>query len=169
MKEGGYKGETIVILHPTDLKSLTPLGPVTAQTLRKIGMTVDLQAMDWASVISRRSKKDPPAQGGWHILHTFWVNADILNPINNAGMNASGDGAWFGWPKDDEIETLRKSFAKETDPAKQKQIVDALTKRAFDVGLYAPIGQFQWPYAYRNSLVGILDGPAPVFWNVEKK
>jgi len=169
LKEGGYKGETIVILHPTDLKSLTPLGPVTAQTLRKIGMNVDLQAMDWASVISRRAKKDPAAQGGWHILHTFWVNADILNPINNAGINASGDGAWFGWPKDDEIETLRKAFAKETDPAKQKQIVDALTKRAFDVGLYAPIGQFQWPYAYRNTVVGVLDGPAPVFWNIEKK
>ena len=168
LKEGGYKGETIVILHPTDLKSLTPFGPVTAQTLRKIGMNVDLQAMDWATVLSRRAKKDPPAQGGWNIMHTWWVNADLLNPINNAGINSSGNG-WFGWPKDDEIETLRKAFAKETDPVKQKRIVDALTKRAYEVAIYVPTGQFQWPYAYRSNITGVLDGPAPVFWNVEKK
>jgi peptide/nickel transport system substrate-binding protein len=136
--EGGYKGEPVVILHPTDLKSLTPLGPITAQTLRKIGMNVDLQAMDWASVISRRAKTEPPAQGGWNILHTFWVNADLLNPITNAGIGAAGAKSWFGWPDDPEIEKLRGDFARETDPAKQKQIVEALTRRAFEKVIYVP-------------------------------
>jgi peptide/nickel transport system substrate-binding protein len=170
LQEGGYKGETIVILHPTDLKALAPLGPITAQALRKIGMKVDLVAMDWASVVARRAKMEPPEQGGWHILHTFWVNADLLNPLNNAGISGKGRaGAWFGWSEDAEIEKLRVDFSRATDAAQQKAIVDAITKRAFDKVMYVPTGQFQWPYAYRSNLVGILDGPAPVFWNVEKK
>ncbi len=169
LKEGGYKGERIVVMSPEDLKSLQPLAPVTVQALRRIGMNVDFHATTWANVVARRAKKDPVDQGGWHIFHTFWVNADLLNPISNAGANAGGDKAWFGWPKDDEIEKLRDQFAKETDAAKQKAIAHAIHKRAYDVVLYVPTGQFYWPYVYRNNLVGVLDGPAQVFWNVEKK
>jgi peptide/nickel transport system substrate-binding protein len=85
-------------------------------------------------------------------------------------MNAKGrKGAWFGWPDDAEIEKLRAAFIKEGDPAKQKAISDAITKRAFELVMYVPIGQMQFPAAYRKSLSGMLDGPVPVFWNVEKK
>ncbi len=170
LKEGGYKGEEILILHPTDLKSITPYGPVTEQALKKIGMNVKLLAMDWASVVARRAKMDPPAQGGWHIFHTFWVGADLLNPITNAGLNAKGkNGGIFGWAEDAEVERLKGEFLKETDAAKRKAIVDAISKRAFEVVLYVPLGQLQFPAAYRKSLTGVLDGPVPVFWNVEKK
>ncbi len=170
LKEGGYKGEEIIIMHPTDLKAITPYGPVTEQVLKKIGMNTKLLAMDWASVVARRAKKDPPAQGGWHIFHTFWVGADLLNPVTNAGMNAKGThGGWFGWPEDAQIEKMRADFIKETDPAKQKAIAEAITKRAFELVMYVPIGQMQFPAAYRKSLTGVLDGPVPVFWNVEKK
>jgi peptide/nickel transport system substrate-binding protein len=170
LKEGGYKGEKIVILHPTDLKALTPFGPVTEQVLKRIGMNVDLQAMDWASVVARRAKMDPPEQGGWHIFHTFWVGADLLNPINNAGMNAKGkNGGFFGWAEDPEIERMKGEFLKATDPAKQKELAVAITRRAFEVVMYVPLGQMQFPAAYRKSLSGVLEGPVPVFWNIEKK
>jgi peptide/nickel transport system substrate-binding protein len=64
---------------------------------------------------------------------------------------------------------MRADFVKETDPAKQKAIADAISKRAFELVMYVPIGQMQFPAAYRKSLTGVLDGPVPVFWNVEKK
>ncbi len=41
-------------------------------------------------------------------------------------LNASCDKATFGWPCDAEIEKLRDAFAKETDPAKQKAIAEAV-------------------------------------------
>jgi len=47
---------------------------------------VDLQAMDWNTVVSRRAKKDPPAQGGWNIFCTAWVAPDIWNPLANAAV-----------------------------------------------------------------------------------
>ena len=69
--------------------------------LRKAGFNVDMQSMDWQTVVARRAKKEPPSQGGWNIFLTSWVSADILNPIGTGFLNASCDKAMFGWPCDD--------------------------------------------------------------------
>ena len=87
-----------------------------------------MQSMDWQTLVARRVKKDPPDKGGWHAFLTSWVAADILNPVMAGFFNASCDKAMFGWPCDETIEKLRDQFAKETDPAKQKQIVEDLQK-----------------------------------------
>ncbi|TDR89192.1 ABC transporter substrate-binding protein [Enterovirga rhinocerotis] len=169
LKEGGYDGKPIVIMQPTDLAIVAPLAPVTAQALRKIGMNVDLQSMDWQTLVGRRAKQDPVAQGGWNIFHTTWVNVDMINPIANIGMNAKGKvGGWFGWPDVPEIEKLRDAYARELDPAKQKQIAADVQKLAFELGMYYPTGMYRSPIASKG-LTGIVHGAAPVFWNIEKK
>jgi peptide/nickel transport system substrate-binding protein len=170
LKEGGYDGKPIVVMQPTDLAIVAPLAPVSVQALRAIGMNIDMQSMDWQTLVSRRAKQDPPAQGGWNIFHTTWVNADMTNPIGNLGMNAKGKtGGWFGWADDAEIEKMRDAFARETDPAKQKQIAADIQKRAYDVVMYVPTGQYAQPYAFRKNVTGVMAGPVPVFWNMEKK
>ncbi len=169
LREGGYRGERIVILQPADFPALSALGHTAAETLRGIGMNVDLQVLDWASVVSRRAKKDPPSQGGWHIFSTYSHASDLLNPISHIGVNAGGDNAWFGWPKDDEIERLRAAFAREGDAAQRKQIADALTRRAFEIGLYVPLGQFQWPSLHGSRISSMPDAPVTVFWGVQKR
>ncbi len=170
LKEGGYDGKPIVIMQPTDLANVAPLGPVTAQALRKIGMNVDLQSMDWQTLVGRRANQGPVDQGGWNIFHTTWVNADMLNPVSNQGVNGRGrTGGWFGWAKDDELEAMRDAYARETDAGKQVAIAKAVQERAYRLGLYFPTGQFVQPTATAPSLSGMLEAPAPVFWNIEKK
>jgi peptide/nickel transport system substrate-binding protein len=170
LKEGGYDGSPIVVMQPTDLAIVAPLAPVTVQALRNIGMTVDMQSMDWQTLVGRRAKQDPPSQGGWNIFHTTWVNADMTNPLANLGANAKGKtGGWFGWPEDQEIEKLRDAFSRETDPAKQKKIAEDIQKRMYEVVMYVPTGLYTMPYAFRGNVSGIVAGPVPVFWNVEKK
>ena len=84
-------------------------------------------------------------------------------------FNAACDKAMFGWPCDKEIETLRVSFARETDPAKQKAIAEKIQARAMEVGTHIHLGQWYQPYAFRKDrLSGVLTGPVPVFWNIDK-
>ena len=64
MKEAGYDGRPIVLLDPTDLPYLHNATLVTAQLLRKIGVNVQVQAMDWATLLTRRAEKKPPEEGG---------------------------------------------------------------------------------------------------------
>ena len=74
---------------------------------RRAGFKVDMQSMDWQTLVARRTKKDPPDKGGWNAFLTSWVAADILNPVMAGFFNASCDKAMFGWPCDETIEKMR--------------------------------------------------------------
>src|SRR5262249_15230366 len=95
LKEAGYDGTPVVLMQSTTLPVLTNTAPVTKALLEQAGFKVDMQSMDWQTLVTRRTKKDPPDKGGWNILHTFSVAADILNPISTSYMVADGDKSWF--------------------------------------------------------------------------
>ena len=90
LKEAGYDGTPIVLMQSTTLPVLTNTAPVTKSLLEQAGFKVDMQSMDWQTLVTRRTKKDPADKGGWNILHTFSVAADILNPISTSYMVAAG-------------------------------------------------------------------------------
>ncbi len=169
--EAGYDGEPIVILQATDIQINNGASLVTAQLLREAGLNVELQAMDWSTLTSRRAVSDPPDQGGWNVFITWWIGADILNPIVNIGVSGGcRDRAWFGWPCDEELEGLRDSFARATDPAEQARMAEAVQQRAYSVVPYVPFGQWFAPVAYRDNLHGVIDAPVfPLSWNIEKR
>ena len=95
--------------------------------------------------------------------------ADILNPVMAGFFNASCDKAMFGWPCDATIEKYRDQFAKETDPAKQKQIAEAVQLRVLEYPTHVPLGQFTTPTAIRTNIDGLLQTPSLALWNVQKK
>jgi len=169
LKEAGYDGTPIVLMHSTDLAVLSNLAPVAKSLMEKAGFKVDMQSMDWQTLVSRRAKKDPPAQGGWHAFLTSWVAADILNPVMAGFLNASCDTAMFGWPCDPEMEKLRDQYARETNPARLKPIAEAVQVRLTQYPTHIHLGQWYQPIAARKNVEGILVAPVAVFWNVEKK
>jgi peptide/nickel transport system substrate-binding protein len=168
LKEGGYDGAPVVLMQSTDLAQLTNLAPVAKSFMEKIGMKVDMQSMDWQTLVARRTKKDPDDKGGWDAMLTSWVAADVLNPVSAAFVNASCDKAPFGWPCDPELEKLRADFAREADPVKQKAIADAVQMRESESPTYIDVGQYYGPYAMRKTITGVITAPVTIFWNVQK-
>jgi peptide/nickel transport system substrate-binding protein len=169
LKDAGYDGTPIVLLQSTDLAVLTNLAPVAKTLLERGGFKVDLQSMDWQTVVNRRARKDPVDKGGWNISMTAAAVTLLIDPINNHYAEASGDRAQFGWPLDDEIEKLRLDFVRETDPKKQVEIAAKVQKRIMDLGVLVPLGQYVQPMARRRTVSGNLASPITVFWNVDKK
>jgi peptide/nickel transport system substrate-binding protein len=165
----GYDGTPVVLLHSTDLAVLTNLAPVAKSLLERGGFKVDMQSMDWQSVVARRAKRDAPSAGGWNAFLTSWVAADVLNPVGTAFLNSSCEKALFGWPCDEKMEQLRDQFARETDPAKQKAIAEQVQLRYLEVPTHVHLGQWYRPVALRKNVDGLLAAPVVVFWNVEKK
>ena len=145
LQEAGYDGTPVVLMQSTDIASLSNLAPVAKSLMEKAGLKVDLQAMDWQTLVSRRSKKDPPASGGWNVFLTSWGGVDVLDPVSTNFLNATCDKATFGWPCDPEMERLRDAFAKETDPAKQKAIAEAVCMRAAEYPTHIHLGQYTQP------------------------
>jgi peptide/nickel transport system substrate-binding protein len=169
LKEAGYDGTPIVLMHSTDLAVLANLAPVAKNLLEKGGFKVDMQSMDWQTLVARRAKKDPPDKGGWHAFLTSWVAADILNPVMAGFFNAGCDKAMFGWPCDKEIESLRDQYARESDPAKLKAIAEAVQVRVTHYPTHIHVGQWYGAAAVRKNVEGMLEAPVTVFWNIEKK
>jgi peptide/nickel transport system substrate-binding protein len=165
----GYDGTPVVLLHQTDTSGHNNLATVAKPQLEKIGLKVDLQPMDWQTLVTRRAKKDAPDKGGWSAFFTSWGATDVLNPVSAAFLNASCDKATFGWPCDPELEKLRDAFASEADPVKQKAIAEQVQLRVVDYPTHAPLGQFTTPTAIRTNLDGLLRTPSLALWNVEKK
>jgi peptide/nickel transport system substrate-binding protein len=168
LKASGYDGTPVVLMKPTDLAAIQKLPDVAAQLLRQAGFKVDLQAMDWNTLVTRRAKKDPPAQGGWNMFFTQWVSPDIWNPLTNPAINAQGEKSWFGWPTDETIEKLRDEFARATDEAKKKTLAERIQARAFEVGTHVPLGESIIPLAARKNVTGFVTGPGNLYWNIKK-
>jgi peptide/nickel transport system substrate-binding protein len=169
LAEAGYDGTPVVILHPTDVSTLRTQPVVVAQALRDVGFTVDLQAMDWQTLVGRRANQGPPAEGGWNLFITNWVGADVFNPIVNNMVGGQGpQGGWFGWPTDPELEAMRLAFARSTSAEEQRRLAEQIQLRVYEQGYYAPLGQYFVFTAWSNTLEGVLDGPAPFFWNIRR-
>jgi len=169
LAEAGYDGTPIVMLQPTDIAILNSASLVTAQVLREAGMAVEMQAMDWSTLTSRRPMTEPPSEGGWNIFHTWSLAVDVANPVANIAISGGcRERAWFGWPCDQEIERLRDDFARTPDPAGRKALAEKIQIRAFEIVTHGLYGQWSNPVGYRDSIKGLIKSPVQFFWNIEK-
>ena len=92
IQESGYKGEKIVMISATDQPIVHSQSLLTADTLRKLGLNVELQAGDWGTLITRRTSKEPVEKGGWSIFHTWAVGPDMVSPANFADGQSGREG-----------------------------------------------------------------------------
>jgi len=168
LKEAGYDGTPVVLMGTSDLYVLNNLAPVGKALMERAGMKVDMQRMDWSTLVARRAKKDPPPIG-WSALFTAASSVDLANPLLNGMVNASCDGAWFGWPCDQKIVELRDKFGREPDLERQKEIAEQIQLRVVEYPTHVILGQYYLPIARRKSVTGNIQSSIPVFWNIEKK
>jgi peptide/nickel transport system substrate-binding protein len=163
LKEGGYNGEKLVVILPTDRPQYNAATMVLIQNLRKAGVAVDAQAMDWSTALGRRAKKD-----GWNIVITTHGGPDTTIPIGNVWFNSRCEQANIGWACDPELEKLVDAWAAELDRDKRRALLDDVHRRAYESLPYVSWGQFFQPVAYRSSVKGVLVSGIPVYWNIEK-
>ena len=171
LKEAGYKGEPITVLAATDHATITPATQVLIQAMREAGINVDAQSMDWGSVVSRRAKKEPPAQGGWNIFVTTSGGVGSANPVLHTWIGAACDKGLFGWPCDPKIEERRNAVGMASSEDDRKKIAKELQTRAMEDVVFLPFGQWDTPLAYRADKI---DGIVPntglaVLWGITKK
>jgi peptide/nickel transport system substrate-binding protein len=167
--QSGYQGARIVLLDATDQPIVHAQALVSLAALRGAGLNVELQAMDWGTLITRRASKAPIDQGGWNIFHTWSAAPDLASPAVNAALRANDGKAWFGWPDDPKLEHLIGEWFKAPDLAGQRTLAAAIQTEAYTSDVpYVPTGQFVIPTAYRRDLSGIIVAPVVFMWNVEK-
>ena len=168
LAEAGYKGEKIVVLDPAQ-PSFGPPTQVTASQLRKIGVNVELQAMDFNSSVVRRSKKDPPEKGGWHLFHSGSFGVEVVSPMTSTYLASTCEQAAPGWPCDKELEALKDEFARTESLEGRKAVAEKIQLRAVESVPYVPVVQTATLMVRRKELSGVTTGiPFVVYWGVQK-
>jgi peptide/nickel transport system substrate-binding protein len=166
VKESGYDGQPIVVLHVNDRPIMGAAAIVTRQRLESIGFNVILKPMDWSTNLVARASKEPPDKGGWNLLFTWWEGSDVVNPAVHFGVSGAGPRAWFGWPDIPQLEKLVGEWVHATDEPKRQRLADEVQRVALSEVTYVPWGQWVQPTAFRKNVQGVLKFGAPIFWNV---
>jgi peptide/nickel transport system substrate-binding protein len=148
--------------------TLAAMAQVAEDLMRRMGMTVELVAMDFATMAQRRTSREPSDKGGWSCFVTVWTGSDIVNPAVHQMLRAGGKTAWFGWPTDPEMETLRDQWSEAPSDAEQKKFAVALQVEAFKTLPYIPLGSLVSLVAYRKNLTGVWPSPVQAYWNIGK-
>ena len=168
IKEAGYNGQKAVIINPTDFATIGPLGDITYDMLRKIGINVEMQATDWGSVVQRRATREPVEKGGWSIFHTWFTGGFIINPVVSAPFRGQGAAGWFGWYDNPSVEQMTQEWLDAKDADGRKKIAAAIQQENYEQVPTVTLGQFQIPTAYRKNLQGRLECTGPLFWSVKR-
>jgi peptide/nickel transport system substrate-binding protein len=171
LAEAKYDGTPIVMPQPTDLGVIKQIAPVAKAQLEKVGIKVEIQPMDWQSMVARLGgKRGPVSEGGWNAYGTSWSQLDILDPLMTPNLIATCEKARSGWPCDAELEKLRDNFVQAGTPAEKKAAADAVQTYAMKVVTHIPLGEWYAVSAIRDT-IGVPSPPPPitVFWGVTKK
>ena len=170
LKESGYDGRPVVLLHATNIHVMNQTMLVVAQNLRQIGMNVQLASTDWGAVVTRRSNQNPPDQGGWNVFYTYSGGNAASSPISLFAHAAIGRKGWFGWPENAAIETMRTEWASAPTLEARKAVAARLNRTMIDYVHDIKTGQWVAPVAYRGDrLRNFVQVPEVIpWWNVER-
>jgi peptide/nickel transport system substrate-binding protein len=169
LAEAGYKGEKIVIISPTEVAGIRELSKIGAEQLRRAGLNIDFQEMDFGTVIRRRTNQGPPDKSGWNIFFTL-IDRSIpnTNPFGNQAIRADGKAGWDGWPTSPKIEELRAAWLDAADLDEQRRLGADLQKQMWLDLPFIPMGEYWQASAYRKDLTDVMAGCFTTFWGVRR-
>ena len=150
-----YDGTPIKILTSQQYDFHYRIALVMAENLKAAGFKVDMQVVDWSTLIQRRND---PALWDLYITHSAVLPEPTLTPPQ------LGDGApgWWSSPAKD---AALAAFNAEADPKKRAALWGNVQSVVFTEVPYIRVGNFNNLTARSAKLDGYVAMPWPFFWN----
>ena len=170
LKESGYDGKPLVVLHATNISVMDQTVLVIARDLRAVGFNVQLASSEWSGVVTRRSVQEPPDKGGWNVFFTWGGGNATANPIALSAHAATGRKAWFGWPENADVERLRTEWSAAPTQEARRAVAARMNRVMMEYVHDIKTGQWVGPVAYRaDKIKGLIAVPEIIpWWNVER-
>ena len=157
LAEAKYDGRPIRILNSKQYDFHHRMALVMAEQLKAAGFAVQLDVVDWATLIQRRGDATL-----WdvYITHSAFLPEPMLSPPQ-LGVGAPG-----GWDSAAKKAALAE-FNSEPDAAKRGALWGKVQQVIYDEVPYIRAGNFAALAATSGKLKGYTPMPWPAFWNVE--
>ena len=92
----------------------------------------------------------------------------LVNPAMNAIIRGQGAQGWAGWYESARMEELNSRWLQEPTEQGRAAVAAEMQSLAFEEVPSVPLGLFFIRTAYRRTLTGIVEGPAPFPWGVRR-
>jgi peptide/nickel transport system substrate-binding protein len=115
LQEAGYTGQPVRWITTKEYQWMYKTALIARQQLEAAGFKIDLQVVDWATLVQRRSKPEL-----WDVFST----GITFNPEPAFATSVACN--WPGWWCHEDKESWLDSLAKETDPRKRKAMWDKI-------------------------------------------
>jgi len=158
LNEARYAGQPLRWLTTQEYDFMYKTAAVAKQQLEDVGFKVDLQVVDWATLVQRRGKPEL-----YDVFSTAFPSfPDMLDPSFPTMVQCD----WPGWWCHEEKDRLLVQAGRETDVKKRKELVDRIQTIFYeDVGRIKFGDAFPF-HAARKELRGdFRTGPTLAFWN----
>jgi len=156
LAEAKYDGAPIRILNSKQYEFHHRMALVMAENLKAAGFKVQLDVVDWATLVQRRAD---PAVYDVYITHSGFFPEPMLSPPQ------LGSGAPGWWDSPAKTAALA-AFNAESDPAKRGALWGKVQEVVYDEVPYIRAGEFAALSASSAKMTGFVPMPMPAFWNV---
>ncbi len=150
-----YDGTPVKILTSQQYDFHYRIALVMAENLKAAGFKVDMQVVDWATLIQRRND---PALWDIYITHSAVLPEPTLTPPQ------LGEGA-PGWWSSPAKKAALDAFDAEVDPVKRGPLWGKVQEVVYTEVPYIRVGSFNSVTARSAKLDGYVVMPYPFFWN----
>lgn len=151
----GYRGEPITVLTVSGNGYIAPISLVGADELRKSGMVLDLQVMDFPTFVRRRASKESPDKGGWNVFFNILDGLFSANPASITALRGDGKSGMEGWSNSPALEALRTAWLEAPDLATEKRIGLQVQEQLWADVPYIPMGHWVRSTAHRRDIVDL--------------
>jgi peptide/nickel transport system substrate-binding protein len=156
LQEAGYKKEPIRFMTTQEYKWMYDFALLTKQQLEDVGFNIDLQVVDWATLVKRRNNSKE------YDAFTTGIGA-FYDPTNAVFLTAS----WPGWTTDEDILRIQAELARETDQKKRFALWEQQTRQFYEKVPVIRYGDLFGLRAIRNTVKGFNEKTERVrFYNV---
>ncbi len=156
LQEAGYKKEPIRFMTTQEYKWMYDFALLTKQQLEDVGFTIDLQVVDWATLVKRRNNSKE------YDAFTTGIGA-FYDPTHPVFLTPS----WPGWTTDEDILKLQAELARETDPKKRMALWEQQTRQFYEKVPVIRYGDLFGLRAIRNTTKGFNEKTERIrFYNV---
>jgi peptide/nickel transport system substrate-binding protein len=138
LKEAGYAGQPVRWLTTQEYGWMYKSALVAKQQLEELGFKIDLQVLDWATLVHRRNKPE------LFDVFSTGVPGLVLDPALHLVLQCN----WPGWWCLEEKDRLLGELARETDVRKRKAIIDRI-----QVLFYEDVGRIKFGDLFALSAV----------------
>lgn len=154
LKEAGYSGEPVRWLTTKEYSYNYAFALATKPQLEAVGMKVDMQVVDWATLIQRRAKPE--------LFDVFVTGHDTPNhPVLAPFMNPT----WPGWWDTPEKTRVYNALFAEVDDKKAQALVEEMERLVMKEVPYVKIGEYFGLRGARKELKGYINPVHFFFWN----